>query len=789
MTAVSYDIDTLLHVIEEVQDKSIGNLSDYTTREHPGTNKKIEAWKWDQRTWPDQKELDATSNVPTLWDPESDIPDRFWQSGIGDGKDLILLGIHNITASGQEKALNSWEPKLNHGFYYIHDEEWYLYSDWYQTEVFAKANTISGMNYVDMQYDYKRAVPIKVRDFLFDHETGRYKVDTEFRKKVEFTESGTDPEFIVDTTYSPPRIWLNDDYVTQVGSPITLVSGVADADTVTSLELVDVANGTANQEYYLLRSPVDRWSDLEVWTYSDATSPRQWTVLSGLDVFVGSGAQVYVDYDLGIIRFGDYDIDAATGAGEIPQVNQRIAVHYYQSLAATYEPIDSRDYVKARNANTNPLYSPSNTGFISLSTKSEDPYLISLTSDMTKLSTNLFETQMGNTGGKLIATVYTQAGTELEGVEVNFEILDPTTGSFGGSATNVTAITNQNGQGTTFYSAPSTIDSMGGVTGNITTSGDLTYMTISGLADPGTVSGVYTYRIHEYDLVLGIEDTELATYYTNFLSDELIVSGNVATQSWEETHRGIHNLFEPVTWTSPDIRTGAKSVVLTTREAMHPHTGEITSVYAPVYPISIEDQSTSTVPKVLLTYSGITFPVPGAVSPVDEDNEGTKGYMVVGESRTNVRAWVQNTRTNRRIYSNVVTLHIAIPNTANGTYFADTLNQIPSGLLTSHRDIDQVSDADIISYSGQVASEFAQSYVASGESYVDWFRRTYKGDSVLMGLTSVTPSGAPAEIPLGWRLKSTGITIASILDQITYLDPNDTLISGYFTASGHYKTP
>ena len=38
----------------------------------------------------------------------------------------------------------------------------------------------------------------------------------------------------------------------------------------------------------------------------------------------------------------------------------------------------------------------------------------------------------------------------------------------------------------------------------------------------------------------------------------------------------------------------------------------------------------------------------------------------------------------------------------------------------------------------------------------------------------------PADVPLGFRLKSSGITLAAALDQVTYLSPNDDLPSGFF---------
>lgn len=787
MPAVQIDTDILVHIIERVQTRTLGNRSQYVNKEHPRTNKKVEPWKWDERTWPDQREWNAITFAPSIWDPESDIPDRFWQSGIGDKNDLVLLDIFNLTTSGEKRVANLWSPQIQHGHYYIYDEEWYLYSDWYQTEYFTNVKTISGQNYTDFQYDFKRGIPIKVRNFFYDVTTGRHKILTEFRKKITFTISGTDPEFVVDTNFTPPRIWLNDDWVSEIGAPIVLVSGIADADDIVALELIGISDGEPNQEFFLEQSPVDRTSVFELWVYNIATTPTLWTTISGQETFTLSGQEVYVDFDIGTIRFGNHNETEQTGKGLIPAAGERIAVHYSQGVAVHYEPINTRDYISARSANMNPLHNPASTGFVSLTTQNQNPDIIILSSELTETTANNFLIEMGNTVGRLTAIVRSQSGALLEGVEVNFELLDPTAGTFGAAATTASAITNVNGEAVAFYNSPPTIDSMGGVTDDITISGDLTTIIIDGLIDPGTTSGLYIYRISEYDLVDGIEDTLISGYYNQYLTDEFITSGNVATQSWEEDYRFREDLLRPTEWVSPDIRTGTKTIMFTSREIMHPHTGAITSAFGPIYPQTIEDQSSDTLSRLQLTYSGITFPIPGAVTPVSEDVPGTKGYLVIGETRTTARAWLTNTRTQKRINSNTITIQVTIPSVANGTFFADTLNDIPSGLLTSHRDVSDIPDVEIITYSGVLSEEFSTSYVADGETYVDWFRRTYKGDSVLYGLLAVVPSGAPAEIPLGWRLKSTGLTVASILDQITYLDLNDTLSSGYFTASGHYN--
>ena len=44
--------DTVINIFKLGLDDKTGLDSIYTTREHPGSNKKIEAWKWDNQFWP-----------------------------------------------------------------------------------------------------------------------------------------------------------------------------------------------------------------------------------------------------------------------------------------------------------------------------------------------------------------------------------------------------------------------------------------------------------------------------------------------------------------------------------------------------------------------------------------------------------------------------------------------------------------------------------------------------------------------------------------------------------------
>ena len=113
-------------------------------------------------------------------------------------------------------------------------------------------------------------------------------------------------------------------------------------------------------------------------------------------------------------------------------------------------------------------------------------------------------------------------------------------------------------------------------------------------------------------------------------------------------------------------------------------------------------------------------------------------------------------------------------------------------------DIDAVADSDITatsfieSFNDAYLEERLYDAVGGYETYLEWFRRTRRGDTqalIAAELASEYTSngGTPGEVPLGFRLKSTGVSIASVLDQITYLDPNDHLPNDYFGVESNFN--
>jgi hypothetical protein len=754
-----------------IGERLIGSQSSYLNTPHVITGKTIQGWRWDELPWPKVANLDSYATAPTAWDPTtSGIAETDFQSGYGDGDDLLLVSVEERFTND----LDIWAPRINHGWYYVYNEEWFLYSDSYQAENFALQMS-GGRRWMELKYPIKPGVPVRIKRYVYDSSVQRYRTDLEFRKKVEFTVSGLDPEF----TISGQTIYLNGEWNEEVGHSIVL------PEDIFGQEEVGISNGNANQEFATIFSPIEVTSGIEVWSYLDPEQPIEWTVIPMSADFADYGwndAVVKVDYDTGLLKFGNSD--GSSAGGKIPPAGSHIVVHYFKGIAVLYEPVNTTNLLDAPSANINPVEAASNHGFVQITTSFSGPARIVLSADL-PTGPDSYLISLGNNTGRIRAIVYDANDIPIDGQVVTFELLAPKVGTFGGVSDTIAAQTNTGGIATAIYNSPLTILDVGQPSVDLNYSGADTLLTVSGITDPGTVSGLYTYKVWDYDTTLGIPVADLPEYYVDYFVEEQI-SGVTATQPWEEDYRSVNTLPEPTTYTPLELSAGKKTILLTQSnpDVIDPHTGHIRGSYpypySPLYPSLIENIGTSDMPVTRLTFSNIYLPIPPA--------SNTKSYFVVGDAKTRVRAYAVNRRTGSRVYSNEATLKVTIPASVNGTYFASVLNDIPSGLMNSVSNVDTLSDGQIDATSG--LDNFYQDYLDEmlfGEIYRDWFRRTRRGDTLGLttagyGLTTHTASSGdiPALIPLGFRLKSSGITLASMLDQVTYIDPNDQLPSGYW---------
>lgn len=792
---ISY-VDTTIVVWQTTNRKTIGSRSIYSETPHPATNKKIEGWKWDQRIWPTKNELEAAAYAPSLWDPEvSGVDNSLYESGVGDNNDLLLLDIEEINLNG----INHWAPKVNHGYFYIGKDEWYLYSDEYRTEYFEE-NTVSGSHQVlDLSSELKPTIPIQVRQYQYDRTESKFQVKIDAKKKIEFTTSGTEPEFKVVGTTESPRLELNGIWTKQVGVPVTVFP-----DDISSLDLLGISSANLNEEFQAEYFPIDRSQPVELWIWSDPVSGvQQWDLISGLQSFTGDNQEAYIDYDTGTIQFGNYDSTNPTGAGRVPPLGKKIGLFYTAGLAAHYEPKYSHDWSLALNsqANTNPVYSAISTGFVQINTEIIEPGEITLEANLPKINPYLID--LGNNVGELTATVKSKTGTPIEGQEVFFEILEPIIGTFGTSAEEISAISRTNGIAKTLFNSPRTTLEAGQATTEVTNTVSGTIIYVNGITDPGDVQRIFTYKIHKSDEVLGLPASGLSLYYQNYLTEESIVSGIQGTENFETNFRNLNSLPTPTVYDPTESSVGKKSILLTIKAAdknvVDPNTGSFDSdnmplnVYSPLYPSEIIDETTGDIPRIKLVFDNNILELP--------DVNDTKGYFVIGDSQTRIRAYTINQRTNAKLYSNVIEMKILIPDSVAGSYIIDDLEALPSAiinnLLKKPRDISLLSDGVINPTSGieSFYNDYLEERLYSGihEPYADWFRRTRRGDSAgllaadsFLSTSGLAPEnlslvdGDSSEIPLGFRLKSTGVTIASLLDQVTFISPNDILPSGYF---------
>jgi hypothetical protein len=260
--------------------------------------------------------------------------------------------------------------------------------------------------------------------------------------------------------------------------------------------------------------------------------------------------------------------------------------------------------------------------------------------------------------------------------------------------------------------------------------------------------------VEKEDTILGIPKSNLLDYYTDTISGmdtnplqlfgplldinlgsgyEWILGAYAAFIKYELIYREANNLLLPTTYETGDLTSGKQTVVSTySSSAVNPHTGAA-GAYVPVQPSTYN-----------VTLSGTTvsfdtaLPIPGDLY---------KSYIVVGPVKATLRAYAINPVNGQRVYSQDVDILVSIKDSSIGLYNIDTINAVPSGLFTNSNFWDQLDQP----------------------------------------LEIVTPT-VTGMSPIGWRLPSTGITIASALNSLTFLDlnkqtaPSDT-ISHEFTVT------
>lgn len=742
MATVSIKVDTQLSVFKRAGNgPAVGFDSKYSTTPHPGTGNPITGFKFDESRWGVEENDNFSHFVPTLWDGSS-LGTEF-VAGIGDGRDLFSDSAARSYFNFQE----NWRPVINHGYYYSNNHPYYLFSDTGLTTCIASGVfTPGGGNQVQLERNPKPGIPVLARGYKWNDNTGEYILDREILKKIKFTGlqtpegealtetngnifwdniSTAQSEFILDYNTNPVTALFNRNVIEEVGAPHPTASGLTLAD-LELLDTIGVTTSERGQQYRLTYSPVDRNSPVNLFLDYGGSGIQKWDIVDSLTSGVFN--QATIDYDLGIIRFGDEE------RGGLPPYGATLRASYSKTVGIEYEPENTTDKAINVLADLNPIRRFTGSGFVYLRRDVSDVRRIVLSAELPEIEDDFYGPLfLGNSFARIRAQAFSSTDEPVEGVEIGFELLGIQTGRFGSNSV-ARSISNGNGVAFALYNPPRTIEGLGGATNQVNTASGISSLFIDNYSPPDGTESLFLFQVAREDHVLGIPRTQLNKFYEDYIQEEgggpefsfslgseySWITGILAPKiKWEVYHREVHGLLTPVTYEEGDLRTGKKTVLAhLDSSAINPHTGSTPAV-APVQPSHFETTATGTSVHFSQQLPDIT-------------SSGLyKSYMVVGPTKARMRAFSFNPRLNTVVYSNEIEVLIQIPESAAGLYHIDAINSMPSGLLTNAR-------------------YFNQEEIPLEE----------------------VPLSTTGIIPLGFRIRSPGITIASALDGVTFLDLN-----------------
>lgn len=749
MTTISGVFDTKLIIYDTNGDGVLtGTFSKYINTKHPGTGNYIKGWQWDSRTWP-STENDYSSTIPTIIHPDlSNIDDENFQSGIGNPDDLEVLSIDNILRSG---VVENWSPRINHGYFYQFRDQNFLYSDAVRVEYPTISGvTTSGYSHLILHEYPKNNAPVQARSWIWNSSTDEYVIDQLYNKKVKFT--GRHPTLTTArlSTFDDDReqiLWNNIDIVKNEfviinsgdANPYvifnknvhrTIGTSVNIGSDLLNLEIIGVSSGVDKQQFHTKYSPIDTTTFVELFTYATTASWQQWSIVHS-GVLVHSGHKVKLDPDLGIFYFG-----ASNEGDAIPTSGHNIAVRYSTTAEIVYEPENTTNLIIAsdKQANLNPISKINNKGFIVLRGNETFPAHITLKANLPTISLNTYGPQdIGSQYLKLTATVTSKTGEAQEGFPVKFYLLDtPSIGLFTNGLSSISSVTDEDGEAFAFYNPPKTIDDISElitISGNgFGVSGGNTTLTTHNLKVTSKLDDIYLYKVWKDDPVTGIPlgnqvdidngiiTTAMVSFYQSFFDDEDIFGptgldpiATSGTASWEQRHRIITGLITPKNYNRL-LRNGRKQIVsVFDTSAIDPHINEY-GAYRPLLPNLVTKISDRS---YNVKYNGIVLSTP--------ESGDLDSYLLISPCDIMIRASVYDEINDKTLYSDAITVKLHIPNKLNGTINIDNVNTLPSGIVP---------------------------YILTGSQHNGRI------------------------LPLGFRLKSSGVTFAAAIGGVTYVDIN-----------------
>ena len=262
---------------------------------------------------------------------------------------------------------------------------------------------------------------------------------------------------------------------------------------------------------------------------------------------------------------------------------------------------------------------------------------------------------------------------------------------------------------------------------------------------PSTDDQIFIYQVRYDDIFSGLDAAGVAAAYTNYWQEEEITD-ETADQVYEERYRakdtitGVRPFAITIDGSDPSETRGQKRMIFeqeTSGEYLDTNTTDSNEigtrssasniVMRPIRPIEVQAVSDN---DYLLTYEQ-------DLKNVGQDK--VYQYFIASNKKIKARAWAYNAL-GQRVFSNEVTIRITLSDSVNGVYYTDALNSIPD--------------------------HYKQRLLQT----VGWDGNLPHPTSTAKDITDDISSDAEkAYIPLGFRIKDAGITVAALLNQVTFI--------------------
>jgi hypothetical protein len=319
-----------------------------------------------------------------------------------------------------------------------------------------------------------------------------------------------------------------------------------------------------------------------------------------------------------------------------------------------------------------------------------------------------------------------------------------------------------------YYNSPATIENVGDYVSQVGLdfSGEEVAFTADSIP-PGTpLDEIWIFALYHTDPFFGLKDQSHAEYgvdkhYEDFLTAEGFTY-SAEEQANEIAYRDtnfidLNNPAKPEAITGMDtpVKQGQKRMILkemTIAPFVHPNTGvdasSLDKVWWPITPLTLTGDQ--------LVYDKNDLP------DSDERNK-INSYFIVSNQLETIRAYAYN-NSGERVYSNTIGMQITLPDSVNGTYHSAALAEpFVSELLR-----------DLLAFptnrSLEPGDQGFQAPPTVPFNYPGFYPPGTTGDTPA-GFVSLT-EGQEVKIPIGFRVKTpgSGITVASLLDQVTFIN-------------------